>query len=75
MYLTNCQNKQTLHIHNFFRITHYFPKTGAEISLKENLEYESILYNFNNYRLTRYPENLKIKLYYFQEFKELKYSI
>ena len=31
--------------HNFFRIMHSFPKTGAESCYKNNLEYESILSN------------------------------
>ena len=36
-------------------------------SVKVYLEYESMLYNSTNYRLTRCPENFKMKLYYFQE--------
>ena len=46
MLVTNCQNKQTLQIYNFFRIMHSFRKTNCcKKLLKRNLEYESILYN------------------------------
>ena len=44
-YVTNGQNKQTLHIYNFFRIMLSFPKIDAESYQEKNLEYESILYN------------------------------
>ena len=59
-----------MYIYNYI----LFSKNRCRKLLKNNLEYESILYNLN-YRLTGHPENFKIKLYYFQERLSLQYNL
>ena len=51
------------------------PKTGAESCLKRTSNMKVYYIIPLNYRLTRHPENFKIKLYDFQERLSLPYDI
>ena len=75
-YLRNQRSKQTNLVDLQFLLNYaLFSKNSCRELLKKTSNMKVYYIIQLNYQLTEYPENFKIKLYYFQERLSLRYNI